>query len=285
MRTLVMAVVVSLFISTPCLAGPLKVGASIFPVYDFLCQIMDPASVQLILPPGTDPHHYELGPRDIIRLQELDLIFYVGFGMEYWLESSLKLIDPVRVVCLGEGLAEKKGNEVDYHLWLDPLIAKEMVKRIGQALSSADPANGTRYQQAVDRYVQELERLHQEYVQALKPWQGQAFLVSHGAFGYLARRYGLVQLAVMGVSAEEQPSAKRLAEIVTEARRLRCKAVFYEPWGERKTVELLAQELGVTPLELHPLGTVMPSELGKRTYLSIMRDNLTNLLKGFSGGK
>ncbi|MCK9221032.1 MAG: zinc ABC transporter substrate-binding protein [Limnochordia bacterium] len=272
-----------------CTASQLKIGASIFPVYDYLSNVADEASIQLILPPGTDPHHYELGPKDIIKLKELDLVFYVGLGVEYWLENPLKLLDAERVICLSEGLVtSEKGalsTAVDYHIWLDPVIAGQMVEKIRDVLITVDPGNKEEYIKTTARYVAELEKLHQEYQKALGPWLGQTMIVSHAAFGYLAERYGLTQLAVTGVSAEDQPSARKLADLVKQARKMHCKAIFYEPWGEQKTMGLLAGELGVTPLELHPLGTIMPQELGQRTYLSIMRDNLQSLVKGFSGGK
>ena len=101
-------------------------------------------------------------------------------------------------------------------------------------------------------------------------------VTSHGAFAYLARRYGLTQLSITGVDPEAEPSPARLAEVAEIARAANTKTVFAERLVSPKIAEALAQEIGATVAVLDPIEGPPPSG----HYISAMRANLSALKEG-----
>jgi zinc transport system substrate-binding protein len=98
-------------------------------------------------------------------------------------------------------------------------------------------------------------------------------VTSHDAFGYLAAAYGLEQVAVAGLSPEDEASPRRLAEVAAQAEAAGVTTIFFEESVSPKVAESLAREVGATATVLSPLE--LAPESGD--YLSAMRDNLQRL--------
>lgn len=275
--------------------GKLKVYTTIFPLYDFAINVGgDAAEVQYLVPPGVEPHEWEPAPRDLAKLGEGNVFIYCGAGLESWVEKALNNINnpDLVVVDTSKGIdlfymdhgdsahnPLKTGIEmVDPHIWLDPVNAKQMVNNIKEGMCKADPGNREYYEANAAGYNAKLANLHQDYILSLRNTPVKSFITSHDAFGYLARRYGLEQIPLRGISPEVEPTPARMAEIVKIARGRDIKYIFFESMVNPKVSEVIASEVGAEVLVLNPLGGLARDEIDAgKSYLSVMRDNLNNL--------
>jgi zinc transport system substrate-binding protein len=170
------------------------------------------------------------------------------------------------------------GGVTDPHLWLDPTLARIQVQAIAGGLEQADPAGRAVYAENARAFIARLDALDVEFAAGLADCARREVVTSHAAFAYLAHRYRLIQVPVMGISPEAEPSPADLAAIVRTARRLKVTHVFYETLVSPRLAETLSREIGATPLPLDPIEGVTPAEAAAGTgYLELMRTNLANL--------
>ncbi len=282
---------------TGSVGDDLLVYATIYPVYDFGTQVCgDKARVVQLVPDGAEPHDWEPSPRDMVNIQKADVIIYNGVGMETWLQKllgTLKEDGPVLVDCSagvellsGDGHAdgdshndkEALNSNLDPHIWLDPHNACLMVDNILLGLQKADPDNAVYYNDHARQYQEQLKALDKKYAATLNGAAIRKFIVSHAAFGYLAHRYNLEQVAIRGLSPDADPSPARMTEIIQIARQTGIKYVFFEALVSPRVSEVIAREAGTETLVLNPLGGVTPEERQEgKDYLTVMEENLRNL--------
>lgn len=125
--------------------------------------------------------------------------------------------------------------------------------------------------------------MDKEYRDALGEQESQYIVVSHEAFGYLCKAYGLVQIPIRGISADAEPDAARMREIIEMTEKYKVRVVFFEALGSPKVAEAIAVETGCETLPLHPIGglTEEQSKAGE-DYFSLMRSNLEALVYALS---
>lgn len=171
----------------------------------------------------------------------------------------------------------------DPHIWLDPVLAKEMARRIYDAVAAADPDNKSYYEENFNELAAKLNELDKSYRENLANVNRKEFITSHAAFGYMAKRYGLVQIPISGLSPQEEPSPKKMAELAELCRQKNIKYIFFETLVSPKLSEILAQEVGAKTLVLNPIGGLTYEEIkAGKDYFSIMQENLENLKKALS---
>lgn len=264
---------------------------TIYPLYDFTKQIVgDRADVVLLVPPGAEPHDWEPAPTDILTIKKATVFIYNGADMEGWvdkLDSSVlankkvvKASDFVNVMTAQfteEGEPSTDGS-VDPHIWLDPVNAQAIVRGIANALAAADSDNAEFYTNNSNDYIAQLEELNQEYSQTLSQASSKQFVTSHAAFGYMAQRYGLQQIAIMGLSPDAEPTPARMAEIIQHVKDNHIKYIFFETLISPKLSEVIANESNAQTLVLNPIEGLSDQESASgANYISEMKMNLTNL--------
>jgi len=272
--------------------GRPTVVTSVYPLYEFARAVGgDQAEVVNLIPPGTEPHDWEPSPGDIRRLNEARVFIYNGAGLEHWVSRTLSSLDnpDLVVVEASRGLDLIQGDDEhqwDPHVWLDPLTAVRLVEAIRDGLIQADPAHEEVYRANADQYIARLKDLHQEFEQGLAACRLRDFFTTHAAFGYLARRYGLTQHAIMGLSPEAEPAPRDVAQAVAEARQLGIRYVFYETMTGDQAASMLAREIGAGTLELNPFEGLTDEQIAAgEDYFSIMRANLTGLRQALECGE
>lgn len=299
----------------------IRVVATIYPLAEFTRQIGGTrVEAAQLLPVGADPHHWEPSPRDLVMLNQAQLLIFNGAGLEPWLDrllpslrlKGIQVVEATRdldlmtfseeeelgiTYCIGgspldasrrredrDNKSEKQGQNraaLDPHVWLDPLMAREIVGHLSDQLKIVDPANSAYYERRAQVFEEKLDHLHQEYVAAAKTFRSRDLVVSHGAFGYLARRYGLRQVPLLGLMPEQEPDAATLKEIVEFCRRGGVKCVFFEPLVSPRLSEVLAWEIGAQTLMLNPIGGLTKEEERSGVgYLHLMSQNLASLKRG-----
>jgi len=267
-------------------SGKLQIVASFYPMYFFASHIGgDKADVMNITPASAEPHDYEPTTQQVARITKSNILVLNGGKLEPWGDKIRDQLvgSNVIIVSAGEGLASKQLNEngkiiQDPHVWQNPLLAKEEVAAIENAYEKIDPKDSTYFQANAKKLDAQLDQLNVVFQQGLSNCQKKDFVTSHAAFGYLAAQYGLNQVAISGVSPDQEPSPQKLAEIADLVKKEDIKIVFFESLVSPKLSQTIAQETGAQTMVLDPIEGLSQDDLrvGKN-YLTVMRDNLSAL--------
>jgi manganese/iron transport system substrate-binding protein len=253
--------------------------------------------LDVLLPPGSDPHSFDPTPQDVAKIAKANLIFANGAGLETFLDPLLKNAgSKARVVYVSDGIqliqfqSKLPGEESgpgggDPHTWFDPQNVKGWVQNIEKALSAQDPGNAQIYAANAQHYTQQLDELDrwiQTQVGQIPPDQ-RKLVTDHEAFTYFAARYGFQQVGaiVPGYSTLAQPSAQELAALEDAIRQLGVKAVFVGDTVNPNLAERVAQDTGVKLMHLYT-GALSKSSGPAGTYLDFMRydvNQIDNALK------
>ncbi|MDF2873983.1 MAG: znuA [Sporomusa sp.] len=294
--------------STQSAPDKLKVFATVYPVYDFARQVGgDKIEVAMLMPPGAEPHDWEPTAQDIVKIKSAKLVLYHGAGLEPVDKLLSKdVLATVKAVEVSKGIPllageedededeashqqhdkdkqtdqHKHESETDPHVWLDPVYAQQEVKAIAEALSEVDPANKDYYQKNAERFIQELVKLDSDYQTTLSKAGRRDIITTHIAFGYLAKRYNLEQIGIMGLAPDSEPTADKMAKVVDFCRTHQVKYIFFETLVSPKLADTIAKETGAGLLVLNPVENLTAEEMKQgKDYLSVMRENLANLEK------
>jgi zinc transport system substrate-binding protein len=250
--------------------GRISVAAAFYPLAYAAEQIGgDRVSVRNLTPPGAEPHDVELSARDVERIRAADVVLYLDSGFQPNFERAVDGAKGKKVDLL-RGLTLISGDEgVDPHVWLDPLRYAQQARHIGDALDRPAQAN---------RFAARLGKLDADFERGLAHCSRKEIVTSHAAFGYLADRYGLEQIALTGITPEAEPTARDLDRIVREVERSGATTVFFETLVSPRLAETVARETGTKTAVLNPLEGLSQEELDKgEDYFSVMRENLTTL--------
>jgi zinc transport system substrate-binding protein len=256
-------------------SGKGKIVAAFYPVAWAAQQIAgDVVDVRNLTPSGAEPHDIELTPKDIEDIQNARLVLYLGRGFQPAVEKAVETRSGPSVDLLaGQDLASPASSEeglaVDPHVWLDPVRFSQMVVAIGRALRR--PA-------AAARLAARLHALDLSYADGLRSCRRHEIVTSHAAFGYLAKRYGLRQIALTGLTPEAEPSPKDLEALVREVKQSGATTVFFETLVSPRLAQTVAREAGVKTAVLDPIEGLTKSEADAGDdYLTVMRTNLRSL--------
>ncbi|GAB6933141.1 metal ABC transporter substrate-binding protein [Calditerricola satsumensis] len=261
-------------------AEKLTVYTSLYPYQFFAEQIgADRVEVHNLVPPGAEPHEFEPTPKDVVKLSEADVFVYNGAGFERWIDEVLDAVDTSNMVIV-QAAEHVRLLPNDPHVWLDPLRAKAIAQAIRDALIQADPEGKAIYEGNYQKLAAELDRLHAEYEAAVKQAPRKEIIVSHSAYGYLADRYGLKQIAIAGLAPSDEPSQKDLQAILAFAREHNVKYILFETLVSNKVAEVVREQLKAEALTLNPLEGLTKEERAKgKDYFDVMRENLAVLKK------
>jgi zinc transport system substrate-binding protein len=262
----------------------LSVYVSFYPLYYLANEIgKDNINLGSIIPNGVEPHDYEPTIRQIESVGKSDVFVYIGADMEPWSEKVIDTLDKgkTKVVNSSEGidLIEVNGA-VDPHIWLDPMNMNRMALKIKDAFVEKDPDNKAFYEENCEELSKQLISLDEEYKEVLKNKKRNTILVSHEAFGYMAKAYGLKQMPVAGISPNQEPSPKTITKLIDIAKEKNIEYIFLETLASPKTVQIIADEADLDVLVLNPVAGLTKDEIKNGDdYISIMKKNLDNLKK------
>ncbi|MDB5245107.1 MAG: hypothetical protein JWN90_212 [Parcubacteria group bacterium] len=265
--------------------GRLNVVASFYPMYFFASQIGgDNVTVTNITPSGAEPHDYEPSTQDVARIESANVLVLNG-SVEAWGDKEKGILagSNVTVITAGEGLLTKQLRENgetmnDPHIWLDPILAKQEAHAIAQGLAKADPAHADYYAQNEQALDAKLDQMDSEYRAGLAQCTSKDIVTSHAAFAYLSEQYGLTQVAISGLSPDEEPSSAQLAKVADFARTNGVKYIFFESLVSPKLSQTIATEVDAKTMVLDPIEGISDEDRAKEAdYFSIMRNNLQNL--------
>jgi zinc transport system substrate-binding protein len=262
--------------------------------------------VSSLTEPGAEPHDLELTPQQTAEVIEADLVVYektFQAAVDDAVAQSGKdnALDTTTVVPLqdlgtaheheGEEHAEEghegeehaEGEEehgeesgLDPHVWLDPTNMVTIGNAIAEKLGAVDPDRAADYTANAKALETELTSLNQAYAAGLQNCERTEFITSHEAFGYLAKRYGLTQIGISGLSPDAEPSPARIAEVQTEAKEHGITTIFYETLASPDVSKSIAGDLGLKTDVLDPVEGITADSRGT-DYVAVMKSNLTAL--------
>lgn len=234
----------------------------------------DLVDVANVTPAGAEPHDIEVTPDQVDRIEDADLVLYIGGGFQPAIEDTAERQGD-RAIDVLDG-----GDDRDPHVWLDPRRLAEIVAEVSPAIAATVTGETARaaIETNTDELIDELRALDDEMEAGLQTCEQRAFVTSHDAFGLLAERYDLEQLSIAGLSPESEPSPARLEELSEEIEARGITTVFYEDLVAPDVAETLANEVGVETAVLSPLEGLTAEQLESgEDYLSVMRANLEAL--------
>jgi zinc transport system substrate-binding protein len=278
-------------------SGKVAVSAAFYPLQFAVEQVGGShVSVASVTKPGAEPHDLELTPKDVAGLQKSDLVVYEK-GFQPALDDALKQDgDKALDVSSSAELdlaapaeehdheasapAEPAGhNAKDPHFWLDPVRYAAVATAIGERLAAVDPAHAADYRSGAAAFDAKLDALNNEYTSTLSTCKQKEIVTGHAAFGYLARRYGLSQEGIAGVTPDAEPDAATMKEIVEHIKEHRVTTVYAETLVSPALAETIGRETGAKVEVLDPVEGITGDSRGK-DYFEVMRSNLNTLKSG-----
>ena len=239
----------------------------------------DLVEVTVLVPRGANPHTFEPTPSKLAEVAKADLYIKNGAGLEIWMEKIIRANRRMLVVDSSSGIDLLKGDHhhddaggdveaehhhgpsrqdlhpsiltADPHIWLSAKNGAIMAENICRGLVEVDPENGDVYRENLAAFKRELEDLDLELASAFSGADGGKFIVLHPAWGYLARDYGLVQVAIL--EDDKEPGPRQLRSIVDLARKEGVGTVYVDPGFNPKSGEIIASEIGGRVVALDPL--------------------------------
>ncbi len=280
--------------------GKIDIVTTFYPVYEFTKQVAgDEANVELLIPAGTEVHDFEPSVKNVATIQEADVFVYENENMETWVPHLLESLetDKVDVIKATEGMLllpggdeehehdhdhEEEGHHHAYdpHVWLSPSRSIKLVETIRDGLVGQYPEKKDAFEKNAAAYIEKLQALDKEYTDTLSTAKQKYFVTQHTAFAYLALDYGLKQISITGISADEDPTAARLAELTEYIKKYGIQYIYFEENASKSLAETLAKEAGVHLEVLNPLESLTNEAMKEGAdYISVMQDNLKALEK------
>lgn len=295
----------------------LTVYTTIYPLEDFTKKIGGSyVEVKSIYPPNVDAHSFEPSTKDMITLANSDLFIYTGVGIEGFAEKAAEALkkENVEILQAAEGIEliepshseeehheeestqseehadegetsehahteeEHEHGDVDPHVWLDPLLSIDLANNIKNTLSELMPEHASEFEANFNQLKSDLEILDQEFKQTVEGSKTKHILVAHAAYGYWEKRYGIIEIPISGLSPTQEPSQKKLQEIITESTEHSIRYVIFEQNVSPKVAKVIQKEIGAESLTLHNLEALTEDDIKqKEDYFSIMRQNLATI--------
>jgi len=257
----------------------LQVVSSFYTIHEFAQNVgQEKIDVTLLVPIGVEPHDWEPTIKDVLIIQNSDLIVINGIGFENWVDKLDENDYRGIIVNTGDEILIKNSDEEyvndsgDPHIWLNPVFAKIQVQTIATSFSNLDPENQQYYQLNAAKYIEQLDLLDSKIRNELSDCNSD-FIAFHDAFSYFADEYDLNQHTIISSNDPHgEATAKTLENVISLARELNIKVIFAEENVDTRTSQIIANEIGGKVLVLSPL------EVGSDgTYISKMTENLSNL--------
>ncbi|MFD1205173.1 MULTISPECIES: metal ABC transporter solute-binding protein, Zn/Mn family [Sporosarcina] len=257
--------------------------------------------VKSIYPAGADEHSFDPSQKDMIALSDADLFFYIGLGLEGFVNKAEKTLstEHVKMVAVADSISDdllqgdeeehqdqehdEHHHEKDPHVWISPILSIELSSAIKETLINQMPEHKEDFEKNFDLLEDDLIELDNRFKEMAHNAPKKTFFVSHAAFGYIANEYGLHQVAIAGLNSQSEPSQKELASIVKQAKDQNVRYILFEQNISSKLTEVIRKEIGAESLTLHNLGVLTEEDIAnEENYFSLMERNLKVFEKALS---
>lgn len=262
--------------------------------------------VEVLVPSGQNPHTYSPKPRTMTQLARSQIFFAVGLPLEDRLIQKVRSTKAnLEIIQLDRGIDKRimgdkhkhehehehehehgtehgragdhghhhgHGQGADPHIWLSPVNAGIMADTIAEALIEADPQRAKLYRRNLEQLQENLDEVHREIQQLLKPLKGKTFYVFHPAFGYFGDTYGLEERAVE--ISGRSPKPRELRSLIQQAKRDNVRVLFVQPQFDTDSARTIARAINGSVVPLDPLDEDLLENF--RTIARNLRESLAD---------
>ncbi|WIY52913.1 metal ABC transporter substrate-binding protein [Devosia sp. YIM 151766] len=248
------------------------------------------AEVVSITKPGAEIHNYQPTPGDLLAAQDADLVLWNGLNLEQWFAQFLDNLPDVPNVVLTEGIAPIGIGEGPYegkpnpHAWMSPNDALIYVDNIRAALAAADPANADLYAANAAAYAADITATIEPIRAALSdiPEDRRWLVTSEGAFAYLARDFGLKELYLWPINADQQGTPRQVRAVIDAVREHDIPVIFSESTISPKPAEQVARETGIEYGGVLYVDSLSDPDGEVPTYLDLLRVTASTIAAGLT---
>jgi len=269
--------------------APIKVVTAFYPL-EYLAEQLggDQVSVSNLTPPGGEPHDLELTPQQVAEIGDADLVLYIkGFQpavdeavAQQAAHSALDVSADLSLLPAPHEAVDEApaAGAHDPHVWLDPLNMEAMGTSVAARLAQIRAEAATSFTKNAASLSRAMTNLDQQWADGTRSCRSKDLVVSHEAFGYLAKRYGFTQIGIAGLSPDAEPSPAKVAEVADFVKAHGISTIYYESLVDPKIAETVATETGAQATMLDPLEGLVEGSTGN--YLSVMQANLAAVQTG-----
>jgi len=293
----------------------LQIYTTVYPLQFFAEEIGgEHVEVTSIYPPGADEHTFEPSQKDMMKIADADVFFYVGLGLEGFVEKVKGTLENENVVLHGAGeqiLLDQADTEheevhsedeehhdedshhsedeehehggVDPHVWIDPFYAKALAESVKDQLAEQLPDHKQTFEENYEQLATNLAQLDAQFMELVETAKHKEIIVAHSAYGYWETRYGIKQISISGMSTTSEPSQKELQTLIEHGKEENLRYVLSEQNYHSKLADIVQKELGAQALTLHNLSVLTEDDISNNeTYFSLMEKNLQTLEKAMN---
>lgn len=274
----------------------ISIVTSFYPLYEFSKNVGgDKVNAVNLTPGGVDAHDFEPKSQDTLLINKSNLFVFLGAGFDPWAEKassdlkdkSLEISKSFELMKAEDSEEEEKGktekeeNELDPHIWLDPINSIKIVELISDKLIKVDNKNSQFYKTNAENYIKDLQKLDSDFKTAFKSCKKDTFVVSHNAFSYFAKRYNLKVKSIAGLEPSDEPTTNEIAQIVELIKNEKLTTVYFENQLNSDLAKTIASEAKANPVVIYSLESLTPEQLSSgKNYIDLMQENLKNLKQG-----
>lgn len=249
----------------------------------------DAAVVESITKPGAEIHGYQPGPRDIVKAQDADLVLWNGMNLEQWFEKFFQNVKDVPQAVLSDGVEPMGIAEGPYtgkpnpHGWMSPNNALVYVENVRKALVQYDPANEATYNANAAAYSEQIKAMDAPLRERLSqiPEDQRWLVTSEGAFSYLARDYGMRELYLWPINADQQGTPQQVRKVIDAVRANTIPVVFSESTVSDKPARQVAKETGAAYGGVLYVDSLSEADGPTPNYLKLLEVTVDTIAKGF----
>jgi manganese/iron transport system substrate-binding protein len=247
------------------------------------------AIVESITKPGAEIHDYQPTPHDIVKAQDADLVIWNGLNLERWFEKFFQNVSDVPSVVASEGVEPMGISEGAYsgkpnpHAWMSPSNALIYVENIRKALVQHDPTHADTYNKNAAAYAAQIKAMDAPLRERLAsiPKDQRWLVTSEGAFSYLARDYGLRELYLWPINADQQGTPQQVRRVIDEVRKSKIPVVFSESTVSDKPARQVAKETGARYGGVLYVDSLSEATGPVPTFLKLLETTVATIAEGF----
>ena len=219
-------------------------------------------TVNIMVPAGSNPHIYEPVPEQIANLRKSVAYIsdgYLGFEMT-WLDRFYETNTRMKKLSLGKKIDLIKPTEsshsehsegADPHYWVSPKCALIMAAEVESLLIELNPARSEQYENNYKNLIKSINDIDNKATRLFAEYKDRKFMIFHPTLDYLARDYGLKEIAVENEGKEPTPSSLRDLIDIGKANKIRV--IFVQREYDTKNASAIAAETGAVLETIDPL--------------------------------
>lgn len=293
MKSIIIAILMSISAFSVASADTLKVVTTFTVFADMAKNVTkDRAEVVSITRPGAEIHNYQPTPGDIRRAQGADLILWNGLNLELWFEKFFENLSDVPGILLTEGIEPMSIGEGPYngkpnpHAWMSPENGVIYVQNMAKAFGEYDPENAEFYNANAEAYIKELRAISAPIKASIDAIDEESrwLVTSEGAFSYLARDFGLKELFIWPINADQQGTPQQVRKVIDTVREFNIPAVFSESTVSANPAQTIANETDAIYGGVLYVDSLSEADGPVPTYIDLLKVTVDTIAEGLSKG-